>query len=246
MDINPQFRVKDRHNEKRWSAYLKDIDELLFPRLIVEHPELITRSMCKRPVMTFIYDSKPFSRKDYIADDLTAQLEDGCKTFTDSQRWRLTTYLEPTISRATSEILSGATEYLRWLKEIAAVVATRPETHSICPDCGKNLCRCECAVPEKEKKRRKLQCNCRSGQLGLEWVTPFGFPVVHRPVELEQRQIKTTVGSICYTLVYSWQTQTVNKEKMLSGVVPTSRIAMTRPCSGMWCWNAGRASGVLR
>ncbi len=213
-----KLKDKDRHDEKRWSAHLKDVDELLFPRIITDHPEVITRSMCKRPVMTFIYDSKPFSRKDYIADDLTEQLENGTTIFTDCQRWRLTTYLEPLLSRSTEEILSGATEYLRWLKEIGNIVATRPDIHSICPDCGKSLCKCECAVSKKEKKRRKLRCNCHSGQLGLEWVTPFGFPVIHRPVELVQRQIKTTVGSISYTLVYSYETQSVNKEKLLSGV----------------------------
>ncbi len=213
-----KLKDKDRDDEKKWSEQLSDVDKRLFPRIILKNPELISRSMCKRPVMTFIYDSKPFSRKDYISDDLTEQLEDGCKAISDAQRWRLTTYLEPLISRATSEILSGATEYLRWLKEIASIVSAKPNKHTECEECGKSLCKCECDVSKNEHKRRKLKCACRSEQLGLEWITPFGFPVIHKPVEVEQRQIQTTVGGIKYVLPYSKETKTVNKEKLLSGI----------------------------
>ena len=214
-----KLKDKERHDEKKWSAWLKDIDELLFPRIISAHPEVITRSMCKKPVMTFIYDSKPFSRKDYISDAITEEQEDNSKhPVSDAQRWRLTTYLEPVLSRATSNILSGATEYLRWLKEVASIVATRPDTHIVCESCGKSLCRCECNVSKREKERRKLSCACYRGQLGLEWVTPFGFPVIHKPLKITRRQISCTVGSISYVMEVAKQSKTVNRVKLLSGV----------------------------
>ncbi len=214
-----KLKDKDRKDENKWSVELRAVDSVLLPRILSKHPEIVSRSMCKKPVMTFIYDSKAFSRKDYISEALLTQQEGIANhPLSDKQRWRMVTYLEPVLSRATRNILSGAVEYLAWLKRVASAVSTRPSVHHVCADCGKHLCRCECEVSKNEKKRRALRCRCNAEQLGLEWVTPLGLPVIHKPVQLQQRQIYSTVGSIKYTLSYASVSRVLNRKQLLSGV----------------------------
>ncbi len=215
-----KIRDKARNDEARWLAHMRDVDALQFSRIITANPEIISRSMCKRPVMTFIYNCSMFSRKDYICADIMEQQEsDTGHPLTDAQRWRFTDYVEPMLTDGTVAQLSTAIVYLDWLKQMAKTIASKPTHHTICQKCGKKLCACECEYKTRAARRRARRgCKCVTSRLSVEWVTPLGFPVIHKPREVERREIKTTVGHINYCIRIPEEQQTINSLKMLNGI----------------------------
>ena len=210
--------LSDKNEDsKLWAGRMNEVDRALLPKLLAGH---IDRGMTKRPVMTCTYDVSTFTRKEQISDAIDKNLEKYGEEYCigDDLRWRASMFLEPVIFKATEDIITGAFIYLKWLKELADVVTSKPAC-SNCEKCGKSICKCECeASTELQRKARRLQCNCRIGIRGMEWITPLGFPVVHDKQTREIKRVSTVVGTHKVSTSFLYDTGRVDRKRVRTGM----------------------------
>ncbi len=215
-EIQKQLSDKDE-NSKLWAGRRQEISKALLPKLLAGN---IDRSMTKRPVMTCTYDVSTFTRKEQISEAIDTNIEKKGGEFCidDELRWGASLFLEPIIHNATCDIITAAFVYLKWLKEVADVMTSKPAC-SRCEKCGKTVCKCECeATSEVQRKARRLQCNCRSGVRGMEWVTPLGFPVIHDKQTREIKRVNTIVGTHKVSASYAEDTGRVDRKRVRTGM----------------------------
>ena len=215
-EVRKMLSDKDEES-KLWAERMREVDQALLPKLLAGQ---IDRSMTKRPVMTCTYDVSTFTRKEQISDAIDSNIAKQGEAYciVDDLRWRASLFLEPVIHEATCSIITAAFIYLGWLKDLVDVVTSRPAC-SRCERCGKTVCKCECAVTsEVQRKARRLQCNCKRGVRGMEWVTPLGFPVYHDKQTREIKRVSTIVGTHKVSASFAESTGRVDRKRVRTGM----------------------------
>lgn len=216
-EIRKKILDKERTDSNKWIPRLGEVDRALMPRLLAG---AVDRSMTKRPVMTCTYDVSNFTRKEQISDAIIKNMSKYGEAYPihDGLRWRAAMYLEPVIFAATLQTIPAAFRYLDWLKEVANLVTAHPDC-STCPTCGKAQCKCECPLPSSlARKKQHVTCRCHTGVSGMEWITPLGFPVLHRKYNRDVMRIDTVIGSHRLQTSFSIDTGRIDRVKMRQGV----------------------------
>lgn len=150
----------------------------------------ITRSVCKRPVMTLAYGAVEYGFRNQVMDDTLRpwkldSMQDGYEgppfPF-ENDGFAASMYISKLLWEECQATVTKATELMAWLQNAAKITA-------------------------------------KEG-LAINWFTPCGFPVRQEYLEVKGRRIKTMLAGNIIKLTLNEETDKVDTNRMSSGIAP--------------------------